>query len=1044
MIRFHLFTVRLRLLYPLSLLIAMSGFSFTSYSQQDSLETDSIDFPSKLNYIDFDSGIDSAELFTGADTTKFPDVNDSLKIKSSTNTSLFSVGVDNKVLTRFNYATIEIEKGEIISNILKVFNNSEDTLRFTIEFLKPGDWKSIDFEDQYVLAPKDTLFAPIIIVPSKLINSNTEVVINAFILDEYNRQIGNNFFTIKTKKRISWKIGVEPSSTYYFKNDETSKRFSLNVFNTGNSKQDIFVSYKAINNNLLLKDTNNNIVKDPNFTFAIESGEDTNLVYVASVMSDKVRNYRKISSNNYIPNSSSSYRRYNMFISSSEPKTVAKSIFKKGNKVSFIKLPNQIKAQPFSYSSAPLVVEANIQNILDENVFMSLNFRGFKQLNQTASLSYFAQVNYSNNFYTNTFLQNSPWYIGYFDHNKTVEVGQVNSNIIGIAAVGKGAKVSYAFNDVNRTSVFYLRSPGFSGKANNESFGVTHQYRVNRYFSFTGKFGRQNDYLRDRQINSFSLQSRVSLFQKHFFNLLGVSTLRQENSASGQGSASGVMVGVNYSSSYFKKKLKINLGGRYNNRDFSFGQLERQSFNQRSSYKINKSWDVYFANNYQKVKSFNQVTNDVVFEQEVLSNTLIFSTKTEGGSVQPGLFYDYRNTLRSQLAYRGVSMRYSTFDLKNNYLSSVSIRAGYTQPLSNGLAKREYFTLQFNSIIRYRVWSFTSRYNYGVFSESSVQNQINTGVTPQNIRFSLQNQYQLKNRHFILESNVIYNYDNTISNHGVGLFPEIFYYTNSGWRFSTRLNYTFGTRKFRFLSNSDTLGFNNFDDPDRTYTNDLNVGVSIRKEFGVPIPFVKKNSVNIDLISFYDINGNGVKEDDEPEIEDVVVRLKGIEVITNDEGIASIMNVGVGKHQLNVFSLNDLETWFPNVEDSLLVLTKGIYYLPYTRGIKVYGDVVLDRQKIAVADTSKLFDLSRIKITATNNGKTYETLTNVTGRFEFYMPNGDYLITMDSRVLTNRYSLTRNNLPVTLTQDQSGIYVSFFIVEKRKRVVIKTFGSPTE
>ena len=177
----------------------------------------------------------------------------------------FAIGVDNKILTRFNKINIEIEKGEIISNILKVFNNSDDTLRFTIEFLRPGDWKSIDFDDQYTLAPGDTLFAPIIIVPSKLINSNTEVVINAFILDEYNRQIGNNFFTIKTKKRISWEINVEPSSTYYFKNDETSKRFNLNIYNTGNSKQDIFVSYKAINNNLLLKDTNDNIVKDPNF-----------------------------------------------------------------------------------------------------------------------------------------------------------------------------------------------------------------------------------------------------------------------------------------------------------------------------------------------------------------------------------------------------------------------------------------------------------------------------------------------------------------------------------------------------------------------------------------------------------------------------------------------------------------------------------------------------------------------------------------------------------------------------------------------------------
>lgn len=975
------------------------------------------------------------------DTIQFDSSRNDTNIARSTE---FAIGIDNKILTRFNQVNVEIEKGEIISNILKVFNNSDDTLRFNIQFLKPGDWESIDFDDEYVLAPKDTLFAPIVIVPSKLINSNTEVVINAFILDENNRQIANNFFTIKTKKRISWEINVEPNSTYYFKNDETSKRFNLNVYNTGNSKQDIFVSYKAINNNLILKDTNDNIVKDPNFTFGVERGADTNLTYVASVVSDKIRNYRKISSNNYIPNSSSSYRRYNMFINSSEPKTAGESTFKKGNKVSFIKLPNQIKAEPFSYSSLPLVIEANIQNVLDENVFMSLNFRGFKQLNQTASLSYFAQLNYSNNFYTNTYLQNSPWYIGYFDHNKTVEVGQVSSNIIGIAAVGKGVKASYAINDANRTSAFYLRSPGLSGRANNESFGLSHEYRVNRYFSFTGKVGQQNDYLRNRKINSFSLQTRVSVYEKHFFNLLGVSTLRKENNIPGQKAVSGFLFGANYSSSFFQKSLKVNLGGRYNDRDFSFGQLERESFTHRSSLKLSEDWDVYLANNYQKVKSYNRITNELFFNQEILSNTLIFSTNTEGGSIQPGLFYDYRNTLLTRLAYRGLSMRYSTFDLKNNYLSSFSIRAGYTQPLSSELAKREYFTLQFNSIIRYRVWSFTSRYNYGVFSLSSIQNQINTGVTPQNLRLSLQNQYQFKNRHFIVESNLIYNYDNTISNHAVGFFPEIYYYTNSGWRFSVRLNYTFGTRKFKFQSNSDTLGVSNFDVPERTYTNDLNVGASIRKEFGIPIPFVKKNSVNIDLVSFYDINGNGLKESDEPEIEDVVIRLKGAEVITNNEGFASIKNIGVGKHMLNVFSLNDLKTWFPNVDDSLLVLTKGTYYIPFTRGIKVYGDVVLDRQKIAVADTSKQFDLSRIKITATNNGKTYETLTNVKGRFEFYMPNGEYEITMDSKVLTNRYSLTRNNIPVTLTQDQAGIYVSFFIVEKRKKVNVKTFGSPTE
>jgi hypothetical protein len=79
-------------------------------------------------------------------------------------------------------------------------------------------------------------------------------------------------------------------------------------------------------------------------------------------------------------------------------------------------------------------------------------------------------------------------------------------------------------------------------------------------------------------------------------------------------------------------------------------------------------------------------------------------------------------------------------------------------------------------------------------------------------------------------------------------------------------------------------------------------------------------------------------------------------------------------------------------------------------------------------------------VTATN-GKTYNTLTDINGRYEFYMPNGDYVITMDEGILGAKYKLTRNNIPITLKSSQDGVYVSFYIVENRKKVVIKEFGN---
>lgn len=84
-------------------------------------------------------------------------------------------------------------------------------------------------------------------------------------------------------------------------------------------------------------------------------------------------------------------------------------------------------------------------------------------------------------------------------------------------------------------------------------------------------------------------------------------------------------------------------------------------------------------------------------------------------------------------------------------------------------------------------------------------------------------------------------------------------------------------------------------------------------------------------------------------------------------------------------------------------------------------------------------DLSRIKISAVKDDKVYNTLTNNQGKFEFYLPFGQYTITMDEGILGDRFRVSRNNIPVLLKNNQDGIYVSFYVVEKRRRVIFKDF-----
>ena len=948
-------------------------------------------------------------------------------------------GNENDILlTGFNISEIELKKGDIISNVLKIYNNTSETVKFKIDLIYPGNWNFISKSDEYYeLEANDTSFIPIVIIPDKLINGNTEITINAFIISDENQQIGNDHFVLKTRKITSWEVHVEPKSKFYFKNGETTKKFKYNILNTGNFKQDIFVNYTNKKSDLILLDTNKIIVKDPKFTFNIKSWEDTTLTYFASIEKGKEKNFKKISTYNYIPNKNLDYKKYTLYINSSEPKGLEKGSFKKGNKIDFIKLPNQAKIQDYGYPNFPLTVEVNIQNLLANNSFMGINMRGFKQLNKTSSISYFTQINYTQDFYSTNFIKNSPWYIGYFDDKKSIEAGNISGNIIGLNAFGKGIKGSYAFSEKHKSGAFAIKGPNLFGPTQKLSYGVFHTFRQSNNFNITAKLGRQQNNIINKNINIISLNPNFK-FQKHNFSIFS-SFANNETTLPGTTSVvSGYFVGANYNSHYFENKLKVNLGGRYFDKGFSSGTFERYNLNDRISYRFNKRWSAFLNNTYQNNKMFNSLTNDLLFNQEFFSNTLVFQTQNKKNSYQPGLFYNYRNNHLNRIHNRGLSFRYSTYTFLRNFMTSAFVRAGYAVPIDD-VIRKNYFNLQFTSLLRYKVWNITTRYNYGALSVSALQTQIYQGITPQNFRLSLLNQHQFKNNHFILESSLSYNYGNVYNNHIISYNPQIFFFTNSGWRFGLNGAYNLNTNKYGNVYAEDILlGLE--DNTERNVNQVFRVGATVKKEFGVPIPFVKKTAASLNFVSFYDINGDGKKDKNEPAIENVIVRLGMKEVISDSKGEAEIKNIPYEIYPFKVSSLENLNGWFPNADDSLQVIASNTIFIPFVRGIKVYGDVVLDRQKITIADTSKPFDLSRIKIAAVN-GKTFNTLTNVDGRFEFFMPNGEYVITMDENILGDRYTISRNNIPLTLTNKQDGVYISFYIIEKRKKVTIKEFGN---
>jgi len=944
-----------------------------------------------------------------------------------------------EVSTKFSKPTEELKKGQIISNVLKIINHADIPLNFSVDAIFPGGWKRIGSKNQiHTAKPKDTVFVPIIILPTKLVNGNTEIIVNTFIIDEDGQQIGNNFFTLTTTKKVAWSIDIKNNTNFYFKNDENTKDFNFSINNNGNYNQDIFVSYTIPRKDLILTDTLLKPLIEPNKTFTLLPGEQKEIKHKIIAKSINERNENRISINNFLPLTNTQRITRTLIVNTSEPK-IRKTDLQRKTKINFIKLPNEIEANSFGYPNLPLIVDLTAQNILDNRSFLSLNLQGFKQLNPEASLVYFTQLNYSNSFFTNNVFKNAPWYVGYFDDKKSIEIGQVNGDLIGASSSGKGIKLGYQFNEKHSAGGFYVNSNGFFSSENSIiSYGGWYKFKYNESIRLRASAGRSSNNFTERVNNSIILQPSVNFLNSHSISFIsGFNNLQFKVNDISQ-STNGYLIGTNYSSTAFKRKLRSNINVRYNDKYFSNGSSERINISQRFNYQLSKDWIAIATNNYQKSNIFNRNTDTFLYTQENFFSNVSFSKKTLKGSYQPGAFFEYRNFPNNSFILRGLNFRYSLYNFEKNLLTSIFTRAGYAKP-KNIIDSEEYFSLEMSGLFRYQTWSLTGRYNLGTFSSISSQQNQNNFSTPQSLRLSIQNQYLFPSKQFVLESNLIYSYNNIFKNHSLGIFPQLFYFSNSGWRFGLSANYMFTSSDFSSVYDTTDIGQNqNQASIGPTVNSNLNLNFSLRKEFGVPIPFTNKTAASAKFVSFLDINGNNIKDKDEVSIQNVVVKLNKHEVITNFDGEASIKNVQQGKYKLEILPLEELNGWFSNTKDSIFINEDGINYIPFVRGIKVYGDIIIDRQKIAVTDDKKL-DLSRIKISAIKGDKIYNTLTNKNGRFEFYLPFGSYTVTMDEIILNDRFRVTRNNLPIKLRNDQDGVYVSFYIIEKRRKVIFKDF-----
>lgn len=939
--------------------------------------------------------------------------------------------ISNKLQFTFKKALVKFSKGEMISNVLCVQNNKNNEVKFYADLSIPNNWSALIQKNKlYTVAPGDSVFIPVHILPKINLKGSSRFLFSVYLYNENNEPYGFTFFYGETMKNISWQLSSSENKIYLL-NEQSNAPFNLTLSNSGSDDQDIHLTLINLSKSVSILDSASISEAKLPITLNLKSQKDTTLYYNFSKHVEP-RNFRLIDVEGYNPYSLGEEKKYSITANSTSPNPSDYNKFRAGQKIEFVQLSDLWEVNPYGTDVIPLLVDLNAFNILGSNPMMNLTLYGQTLINEKSSIIYNSQLSYYSNFFTTNPYENAMLYLGYFHSKFNIQYGNILGGVMGTYQNGQGIKGEYYINNNQRIGAFFTRSPHlFSKNSNYSTFGLTHNYQ-NSVLRINSQFGHSISNIQNRYTDVLNVNVSTNFIKNHSFGIrAGVSRNVKQDTIQIK---YGFMGGFFYNGRFLNQKLNSSVNTLFNSSTFGFISYERLTANISNEYSLNNKWKINLKNNLYRYPDALISTKKVNY---YLNNQLNFSRLNSLiGNFSPYVFYNISRIQDFRVYSRGLGLNVGKYNLNENYRYFINLISGFNK--SPDTLKKEYFFLQFAGFIQIRTLSFSTRYQLGNFSTTKGYYAFNSAKNPQNITLSLRHQYVFPRPAFVLQNAISYSYS-TISGKSINYTPEVLCFTKNGWRYRVFSEINFSKNSKSDISVLYYPVNGSYDGTQPQWNKGFYLGVGIRKEFGIPIPKTKNKYCTIDFVAFYDVNGDGKRDRNEDLLENVVIKADAWEIITNKEGEATFKNVPIGQYLFNVFSIPDLKGWFPHINDTVNFTKSEKFYLPFVRGIKVTGKVFLDKDKLS-ADADKQMDLSRIKVSAIND-RTFTTLTKFDGTFEFYIPTGKYILSMDEKILGDRFQLLQNNFELNIDDKFDNLFIPFYIIEKRRKVKVTKFDN---
>lgn len=376
----------------------------------------------------------------------------------------------------------------------------------------------------------------------------------------------------------------------------------------------------------------------------------------------------------------------------------------------------------------------------------------------------------------------------------------------------------------------------------------------------------------------------------------------------------------------------------------------------------------------------------------------------------------------------------------NKDIISVMVKTGmnfatkYSPVFDTMRVNKSWFSLQASANYRSNIWGVYLNYYHGPNSLQQQFSNFTRNGYQRVIRANPYLDFYLLPRfvRFVNRSTVSYDISEKTTRINIG--SDLVVYPGKTWEFTL-------THTWNFSSTYDMIT------EDRYKYQGSYVEARLRKDINVNQPRYKY--ADVDITFFKDLNGNGVKDPEEPGIKDVLFSIymdetqdvsedaagsfMPVELMSDMDGRVVYNNVPEGFYTIEYTPMGNIEGAFTSdVSKQNIYIEKNMKLeIPFRENNKLFGKVILNRSKLS---NLGVINIGNVKVSAEDSkGKVYSTLTDNAGNYIIYVPTVDKYNVKVNNIFFENFDLEQNDFEVQLNGYRQ-FEINFVFNEKRRKV----------